>query len=290
MKTKSQLVNTIMLVLGVGLFLGASTLLAGCNSQQEHTPPVTPNSTVPQTTTRALTPTASATPAPTPTLTKREKAAAAVGQEYSNYSPTRTECEQAFESGKVKACVWPDSIQLIVRPEWKQLFLDTSFYVIGLTGRYQEPEHDYYRRTRLVAWQDDQCYTADTFNELLKVNDVVITAENRELVAKALVLMTLPNHIEDDVAFYDWRREDGPWAAAKGSSDYWYYNYRITVWTKIQGLESTWWFLFLEEDQEIRLRNATAGLLEYGVGDYTDISYEIVPFPDVSRTYGFWGK
>ncbi|MEE8390640.1 MAG: hypothetical protein V3S14_07590 [Anaerolineae bacterium] len=266
MNTKTRLI-LIVALLGIG-----AIVLAVALAQQEVLPVKLPTLFTPK-----------------PTPTDGEKAAAIMGQQYSNYSSTQAECEQAFESGEVEACVWPDTIQLVTRLEWEQLFPNTDFYVIEWTGRYQAREYDYYSRRRLAAWQDGQHYTADTFDELLKVNDVVITAENRELVAKALVLMTLHDYIEEDVVFYDWRREDGPWAAPLGSSDYLYYNYRITAWTKIQGLEFTWWFLFLEEDQVIRLRQARPRLLGRGVGDYIDVSYEVLPPPIVAHTYSFWG-
>lgn len=235
---------------------------------------------------------AAATAAPADGATKEpdvpsegEKAAEAVGQEYIAYRPTKAECYQAVEGGELEKCVWPRDIQLITRPEWDQLLPDTNFYLVGLEDSDTHELHDdlNYRR-RLVAWYGGQYYTAKTFDELLVANSIIeIADENCELVAKAFVLMSreMADYLEEDIAFYDWQESDRPVGGR------YKYNYEITAWTKIQGLRFKWWFLF----QDGRLRLAEGIFKEAGVGDYIDVSEEILPFPSVSLSeiYSFWG-
>ena len=201
-------------------------------------------------------------PTPTPTPTEGEKAAAAIGKEYSNYRPTKAECNRAVESGELGSCVAPDSIRLVTLPEWEQLFPNTDFYVIGLAGRDQDQLYDHSYRRRLVAWQDNHRYTAETFDRLLAVNEITITDENRELVAKAFVLMTIPDYLEEEVVFTKWEEVDMPQAAYP-------YNYCVDAWTKIEGLEAIWCFVFRNE----QLKVASGPFVQQArVGDYIPVS------------------
>ncbi len=225
--------------------------------------------------------TTTATPAPTPTPTEGEKAAAAVGQEYTAYRPTKAECNRAVEGGELESCVAPDSIQLVTRPEWEQLFPITDFYVIGLAGRNQNELYDYGYYRELAAWQDSQRYTAKTFDRLLAANGITITDGNRELVAKAFALMTISDYLEEEIVFSDW--EEGSWP---GSFD-WRYNYSLKAWTKIQGLKIRWWFIF----QDDRLRVTDGAAIEHQVGDYIDVPFtKLSPPSRDTFTYNYWGR
>jgi hypothetical protein len=212
-----------------------------------------------------------ATPAvtagPTRIPTEGEKAAEAVGQEYIAYRRTQAECEQAVGDGEVEACVWPDSVDLITRTEWEKLFPDTSFYLLDLAG-YDEV-YGYDHRLRLVAAHSGHYYTAETFDHLLAANGITrVTDENRELVAKAFALMTVPDYLEEEVVFTEW--EEGEW-----QGEYLYDHY-LEAWTKIQGLEIKWWFVFEDGWLKIITRG---GISKYHTGDYIDVSFEVLPRP-----------
>ncbi|MBN1249117.1 MAG: hypothetical protein JXC32_15770 [Anaerolineae bacterium] len=214
----------------------------------------------------------------TPTPTEGEMAAAAVGQEYIAYRPTQTECEQIVDSGDAEACVWLDSALLITRPEWETLLPDTDFYLLELGG-YRPDSFDVYdSRRRLVAWQDGQYYSADTFDQLLEVNGITaITDENRETVARAFALMIIYGYLEEEVNFTEWEEvEVEPGAFA----------YCLEAWTKIGGLELQWCFVFGDG----RLSVAWGpDILQYYVGDYIDVPPdELPPLPPPTR-YVFRG-
>jgi len=116
------------------------------------------------------------------------------------------------------------------------LFPKTRFYEIQFVGRHQIAEYDYYRHGEVVAWQDSQRYTAETFDRLLAANGTTtITDENRELVAKALVLMTLPDYLGEEIMFSELEEID-----LRGGFSFEHYNCALTAWTKIQGL-SIWY-------------------------------------------------
>lgn len=229
-----------------------------------------PATAAPGTTPEPATPIATPDPSPTPTPTEGEKAAAAVGQQYIAYRPTQAECEKIVDGGETEACVWLDSTQVITRPEWKRLFPDTDFYLLDLGGYRPDSMDIYSSRRRLAAWQDGQHYTAKTFDRLLRANDVLtITEENRELVAKAFALMTIPNYLEEEVVFTEW--EEGSWPSSIRLN----YNYAITAWTKIQGLKIQWRFVFYEGS----LIGAQGYVLDYNVGDYISIPFEKLSRP-----------
>ncbi|MCP4544263.1 MAG: hypothetical protein GY832_44690 [Chloroflexi bacterium] len=211
--------------------------------------------------------TTTATPAPTPTPTEGEKVTAAVGQEHIAYRPTQTECEQTVDDGEVVACVWHDSSRLIVRSEWEQLFPDTDFYLVELGGYRPDSTEPYSSRRRLAAWYDDKHYTAETFDRLLKANGVTITDENRELVAKAFALMTIPDYLKEEIIFIEW--VEGDWRTLHN------YDHYLKAWTKIQGLEIWWWFDFADN----QLRFVSRSDVNKHVGDYIDVSVIELPPP-----------
>jgi hypothetical protein len=208
--------------------------------------------------------------AATPTSSEGELAAAAAGAaKYSHYFPTVEECNRAVDNKEVENCVAPDSIKQVTRPEWTQLFSHTDFYVIGLLGRHEVEIYDNSYRRDLVAWQDGRAYSAETFDTLLKANDIVVTDTNRELVAKALVLMTLPDYLEKGITFSDSENVDEP-----GVFSFERFNYTLTAWTELQGLKIPYLFFF----QQGQLRIALWKTSEYGTGTYIDVpSGELSP-------------
>ena len=148
------------------------------------------------------------------------------------------------------------SAKPITRPEWAELLPKTEFFSVrvdvygGEFSRY---------RNWLIMEQDGQRYTADTFDRLLAANGITeITDEDRELVAKSFVLMTLANYLEEEISFTKWEKVERPPANV--------YN-RLEAWTKIQGLEIEWYFVF--RDGRLRAVNGPY-LLQYQVGDYID--------------------
>jgi hypothetical protein len=181
---------------------------------------------------------------PTPTPTEGELAAAAVGEEYVAYRPTEA--------------------------EWEELLPQTEFYLIGLSGRNEIPEYDNSFRQRLIAWYRGEYYTDEDFGRLLIDNGVTTILDGQEeLVAKAFALMTLPNHLDADVAFTDWMEVD--WDGRTGPLDQ-----GLVAWTELQGLEISWGFRFRDGWlEEVR----SGGASESGLGDYIDVHYDELPWP-----------
>jgi hypothetical protein len=127
-----------------------------------------------------------------------------------------------------------------------------------------------WRRHVLVVEYVGQRFSRDEFNLLLGYNGVVPGEGNFELVAKAFVLISLPDYLEEEIVFSDW--QEGSWPSRIRRP----YNYSITSWTRIQGIRIQWYFLFDEEG----LHGAGAGAIEHNVGDYID-----VPFEELSPPY-----
>ena len=165
----------------------------------------------------------------------------------------------------------------ITRPEWEELFPHTEFYVVkrdvygGEFGQQQ--------RNLLIVEQDGQRYTAETFDKLLAANDITITDANLERVAKAFALMTLPDYLEEDIVFTEWAEGDRPGRFGKR------YNYSATVWAKIQGLRTQWFFRV----EDGYLRDVLRLQSEYHVGDYIDIPFEELS-PPRAEEYFFRGQ
>jgi hypothetical protein len=103
----------------------------------------------------------------------------------------------------------------------------------------------------------------------LDVNGIVIADGNREIVAKALVLMKLANYLEAEVAFSNWGNLDKP---APGGMRY---NFGLVSWTEIQGLNVEWGFLFYESS----LRRSGAYNLAKNTGNYIDVPFQELPLP-----------
>jgi hypothetical protein len=165
----------------------------------------------------------------------------------------------------------------ITRPEWKELFPRTNFFLVKTTLYGSESSR---QSNWLIVEQDGQRYTAKTFDRLLEANGIAtITDENRELVAKAFALMTIPDYLEAEVAFTKW--EEGSWPSSIRLD----YNYALTAWTKIQGLKAQWRFLFYEG----LLIGANGYVPEYGIGDYIDVPFERLPGPSPD-SLSYWRR
>jgi hypothetical protein len=168
------------------------------------------------------------------------------------------------------------SAERITRPEWDDLFPRTEFYLVKYdlygSGSVQ-------RRNALVVEQDGWRYTTETFDKLLEANGITaITDENRELVAQAFALMTIPDYLGEEVVFTEWENIEGQPARHD-------YDHCLRAWTKLQGREVGWCFVFGEG----RLKIATEPVgIQYGIGDYINVSPEQLTLP-AQEDYRFTG-
>jgi hypothetical protein len=205
---------------------------------------------------------------PTSTPTEADMVVAAL-QKYYHHHPFRDNqeiCEQAVIEDKLESCLSVSSIDRLNRPEWEQLLPDTHFYLLRTVFYSQisyeeEPDIDYEH----FALQNGQLYTADTFDDLLDINNIRVTDENRELIAKTFALMTLADHLKDEVVFTGWEAGEWPQAAYP-------YNYCLIAWTKIQGLELEWCFVFKDDYLSIATGSSA---IDSEVGDYIELDYMI---------------
>jgi hypothetical protein len=78
-------------------------------------------------------------------------------------------------------CGVVQGVKQITRPEWKALFPQAKFFLVKRNVVGQESG---FQQNLLVIEQAEQRYSAETFDSLLKANDIVITDTNRELVIK----------------------------------------------------------------------------------------------------------
>ncbi|MCX7683192.1 MAG: hypothetical protein N2508_14710 [Anaerolineae bacterium] len=206
------------------------------------------------------TPAPTRTPIPTPTMTAEEQL---LVEEFRH-----NDVQSASSPGECSAILetqpWCNVTQYakyITRPEWKMLFPTARFLLI---------EYDLYggefvqHRTILFAEQDGQRYLLPRDLKVL-FDPVVVTDENRELVARALVLMLLPDYLRGEIVFSDAREID-----KQGVAPYERYNYAITAWTQIRGLKIEWWFVFYGG----HLIYASGEIVERNVGEYIDVPPE----------------
>jgi hypothetical protein len=174
-------------------------------------------------------------------------------------------------------CGVVQGVKQITRPEWKALFPQAKFFLVKRNVVGQESG---FQQNLLVIEQAERRYSAETFDSLLKANDIVITDTNRELVIKAFVLTTLADYLEQEVTFSNWTQGDWP-AIFKRR-----FTYSITAWTKIQGLRMKWLFAF--ENNRLWLARQLQEI-EYHTGDYLDVPFEVLPLPGL-REYLFRGQ
>jgi hypothetical protein len=337
MKGKTQLISTIVFVLGVVLFLGVLALWY--SPGESSTPVVTASPTVPQTATRAPTPTcapptappapvASATSKPGPTPTHPQEnpflptvtalfatataesfdatatAMAELGTilppsptpEVPPPTPTMTAKEQALVEERQHAhrqaaasveecgtilmtepwCTVSWYATRITRPEWEALFPHTEFFLVKSDRYGGEFGPETHNRLIIESWWGERLGRED-FHILMGGEHVSVTDENRELVAKAFVLIFLADYLEEEIIFSD--GEEGSWPSDIRKS----YDYRITAWTKIQGLEFEWLFMFHEGG----VFGAEGVVTERNVGDYIDVPFERLPVPS-GQELSYW--
>lgn len=146
------------------------------------------------------------------------------------------DCSRIFDG--YPWCGVVSSALQITQPEWEALFPQAQFFVVKRTLYSEDfPE----QRNLLAITQDDQALTLDpgrAFEQLMNMNEVVITEENRETIGRALVLMYLPDYVESTIEFSDWR--NGNWPAPLGLQ----YNYAIDVQPSIKNWQFSWVFWF----------------------------------------------
>ncbi len=205
---------------------------------------------------------------PTPTMTAKEQALVTEMQHDNPQSASSFDGCDAI----LKTYPWCDVFTYathITRPEWKALFPDANFSLVeyNLYGRGESGAQNHHV---LIAeqWGDRLRFEKD-FQLLMGLNHIRVTDENRELVAKAFVLTALSDYLAEDIVFSDW--EEGSWPGPVRLR----YNYSITAWTEIQGLEIEWVFLFDKEG----LLGAEGFVVESNIGDYIDVPFNRLPPP-----------
>ncbi len=209
-------------------------------------------------------PAVTAIPAAAPTMTAEEqKAVEDVKRNNPQSASSPDQCPTILQTQPW--CSLIGSAKRITRPEWEELFPQAQFFLVPYTLIAQESQQS---RHVLVVVQNGQRYSAETFDRLLEVNQIVITDQNRELVAKAFALMTLEDYLGEEVDFTDWQ-------AGKWESGYTYDHY-LKAWTKVQGIEFWWWFTF--ENDKLRFVTRT-GVSRYHIGNYIDVPLQILPLP-----------
>ena len=225
--------------------------------------------------------TPAATTGPISTAMEGEKAAAVAGQGYNAYRPREALCDELVEDGRSESCVWPKHVELITRPEWEQLLPDTDFYLVGLAGRHQDTMYDHSYRLELAAWHEDKGYVAETHDRLLAANGITGYADdNRELVAEAFALMTIPGYLGEEIVFTEWEDIKGQPGQYKHD-----YNHCLRGWTELQGLEVGWCFVFVKG----YLKIATGPMgIQQGIGDYVEVHFEQLSLPG-QKDYRFAG-
>jgi hypothetical protein len=311
-KIKEQLVRTIVFGLRVVLVLGALGLVGVSCSSQERSVPAEASLTVPQTVTQMPAPThtpipvsegasaspeathtptpatPSATPTPTtiptsglsptplpiPPMTKREQDVLEEMQHTPKGAASASECGEILETQNWCHVYW--HARQITYPEWETLFPWAVFYLVKY-DRYGGEFNEHHNQLIIEDWGER--LSRDDFHRLLGANHIFVTNENRETVARAFVLISLPDYLDEEIVFSDW--EEGSWSAGLG----FYYNYKIKSWTKIQGIKYQWYFIFDEEG----LLSGVGDVIEYGIGDYVDVPHEELPPPSY-LTLEYWRK
>lgn len=242
---------------------------------------VTPSTTATVTQDRvAATPSAERSPTPAATLTRAEEIL--IEQQHDD-TQSAASVEQCTEILKTEpGCNVVNSVQPISRPEWEQLLPQTRFY-LGQYDRHYEMGHEE-RKYFLIVEQDGQRYIPKTYDMLLDANSIVITDENRELVAKAWALMTIPDYLEEEVNFTKWEKVSYTEEQARHP-----YNYLLLGWTKLGGWEVGWSFVF--GNAHLEIASGPSGV-EPQTGNYIEQLFEGVPsdyFASPFEDYVFTG-
>jgi len=206
---------------------------------------------------------------PTNILTELEAIDAEMRTKFGYVHPDCSSCIPVPDGANCSLYLWTKPITKI---EWTDLFPSTRFYLLGFhqIENGETNSYGYRRNYGVIAQQDSQRYTAQSFGHLLEANSITtINDENRELVAKAFALMTIPDYLEEEIVFTKW--EEGSWPSSIRLN----YNYALTAWTKIQGLKIQWRFIFYEG----LLIGADGYVQEQSIGDYIDVPFEELPGP-----------
>lgn len=204
-------------------------------------------------------------PVPTPVLTKEQKLMVGAGARYGEaFYTEREDCVQDANNWELAECFFPTGeLEIITRPEWEELFPEAVFYLVEL-GLWRSgealPAHqkqDGGTHVQIVAWQAGEAYPLGQFTRLLAQNEVPVTAENRERIARALALMSMPNHLNGEVRFLEWGpipRSFDPHAT-----------HILEAWTEIWGCRAAWYFEFSDQDLlAVLVKRPKCYLDEYG--------------------------
>jgi hypothetical protein len=208
--------------------------------------------------------------APTSTLTEKQLVLAGVGAYFgAGFYSNQAACIQAVDSGTTKQCAFPAGIELITKSEWKQLFSDTTFYLVDI-GSWRSAENLFPHQTQdgglsryIVAWQGGQAYPIEKFDRLLEINRITITDTNRELIAKSFALMSIPNYLGGEVRFLEWQPV-GPGTYRHN------YSHSLKAWTEVWGCEIWWWFVFTGQKLSIVSRGGGSSCHISEYGDYIE--------------------
>lgn len=174
-------------------------------------------------------------------LTKEEKAMQAVKQiNHPSEADSPEECTKILETHPW--CTITKSAKRIEYPEWTELLPSTEFYLVAYDLIGGESKQS---RNVLVIEQNGRSYRAESFDDLLDANQIVVSNQNRELIAKAFALMTLADYLGGKVDFTLWENISLSRPARHA------YNYHLTALTEIGPLEVDWWFVFSKEHLEI---------------------------------------
>ncbi|MBP7687744.1 MAG: hypothetical protein KA765_07545 [Thermoflexales bacterium] len=226
---------------------------------------------------------------------EEQKVIAAVGARYeSGFYFSRADCVQAVENGTIQQCVFPVGVELLTRPEWKQLLSNTIFYLVDIgswrsaNGLLPHEGQDGGIGRQIVAWQNGQAYHIENFDRLLEDSAITINDTNRELVARSFALMSIPDYLGGDVRFLEWK-------PVKPGTYRHNYTHALKAWTETWGCEVFWWFVFSDEHITIASRSGgSCQIDEYGnyIKDSTHFQFgdaAIVPLgvPPYFQDYRF---
>jgi hypothetical protein len=87
--------------------------------------------------------------------------------------------------------------------------------------------------------------------------------------------MTLVDYLHEEIVFTEWQKVDTQLETRRGSIPL---NYCLTAWTKLQGLELSWCYLFT--DNRLQVACGPYPLQErVGVGDYIEVAPDQLSLP-----------
>ena len=222
--------------------------------------------------TRAESPTS--TPKPPPVVAKPATRVGQILQELLHSGKSFTNSYQNCED-ILKTEDWCNIVRGVVpitHLEWEQLFPKTRFYLVKQDAASHE---EMQRNDSLIIEQDGRRYTDKTFDLLLDANGIVIKDNNRELIARALALLTVPDRLESEIRFTGWSKDTTP--TPSGFEDC------LTGWARLQGLVLRWCFIFI--DPQYRL--IAVGPEQDGekTGDYIDVPLSSLHRPAMQYYY-----